>query len=171
MYQSNLFTVAAVGILAAFQHTGIAALETEGEDIKGHIGTGLVNHANDSKGYTDATEAQAVGECLLFGDVSEWGREGCDIAHVGSDTLQTAFCQLQTVVEGIALLHHGQILGVGLEDSLLIVDNSIGNGIQNAISLLVAQQCQTFTGPLHSLKSLFQLHIDNNFYFLYFFLT
>ena len=70
MDQCHLLTVGAVGILAAFQHTGVTALETEGKDIECHVGTGLVDHADDTEGHRDTTEAQTVRQCLLLSDVS-----------------------------------------------------------------------------------------------------
>ena len=70
MNQRHLLTVGAVGILAAFQHTGVTALETEGEDVDGHIGTGLVDHTDDTEGHADTTETETVRQCLLLGDVS-----------------------------------------------------------------------------------------------------
>ena len=60
MDQRHLLTVGAVGILAAFQHTGVTALETEGKDVEGHVGTGLVDHADNTEGHADTAETEAV---------------------------------------------------------------------------------------------------------------
>ena len=68
--QGYLFAVRAVGILTAFQHTGVAALETKGEDVERDVGTGLVYHADDAKGHRHTTETKAVGQRLLFGDMT-----------------------------------------------------------------------------------------------------
>ena len=128
-----------VGILTALQHTGIAALEAEGEDIERHVGTGLVDHADDTERHADAAEAQTVGQRLLLGDMTERGGEDRHVTHVGGDALQTTLRQLKTVVERVLLRHPGKVLGVGLEDSFLILDDGIGNGIQDVAALLVTQ--------------------------------
>ena len=138
MNQGHFLTVRTVGILTAFEYTGITALEAEREDVEGHVGSGLVDHADDTERHTDATEAQAVRQCLLFGDMPEGRRQGGHTTHIGGDSLQTAICQLQTVVEGIRLLHLGEVLSIGCEDSLLIVDDGIGYGIQYLVPLFVA---------------------------------
>ena len=61
MDQCHLLTVGTIGILTAFQHARVTALETEREHIKRDIRTCLVDHADDPKGYTDTTETQTVG--------------------------------------------------------------------------------------------------------------
>ena len=129
MNQRHLLTIRAVGILTTFQHTGIAALETEGENVESHIGTGLIYHTNHTEGYRDPAEPQAVGKGLLLGDMSKGGGEGGDITHVGGDTFQTTACQLQTVVERILFRHLGQILGIRLQDSLLICYDCISDSL------------------------------------------
>ena len=159
MDQRHLLTVAAVGILTTFQYTGIAALETKGEDVERHIRTRLVDHADHTEGHTDTTEPQTIGQGLLFGDMSQWGRQGGYVTHVAGDTLQTTLRQLQTVVKGIRGVHLCQVLGVGLEDARLLGDDGIGNGIQDVIALCISQQGQTLAGFLHAFKCLFQFHI------------
>ena len=54
MDECHLLAVGAVGVLAALEHTGIAALETEGEDVERDVGSGLIDHADDTEGHTDA---------------------------------------------------------------------------------------------------------------------
>ena len=161
MDQCHFLAVTAVGILTTFQYTGITALETEGEDIERHIRTRLVDHADHTEGHTDTTEPQTVGQGLLFGDMSQWGRQGGDVTHVAGDTLQTTLRQLQTVVEGIRLLHLCQVLGVGLKDARLLGDDGICNGIQDVIALCVCQQGQTLAGFLDAFKCLFQFHLSS----------
>ena len=53
-----------------FFATNMMALEAEGEDIKGHVRTGLVDHADDTERYADPTETETVGQRLLLGNVS-----------------------------------------------------------------------------------------------------
>ena len=87
--------------------------------------------------------------------MSEGRGQGGYIAHVGGNAFQSAVSQLQTVVERIVLRHLGQILGVGLEDPFLIINNGIGYGIENVVPLPVAHQGQTLAGPLHLFKCRF----------------
>ena len=61
MYQSYFLAVRAVGILAAFQYAGVAAFEAEAKDVERHVGTSLVDHADDTKWNAHTTESQAVG--------------------------------------------------------------------------------------------------------------
>ena len=63
--------VAVNGIASTLQHTGVAALEAEREHVVGHVGTGLVNHADDAEGHAHAAQLQSVGQRLLLRDVSE----------------------------------------------------------------------------------------------------
>ena len=104
MDQSHFLAVTAVGIFSAFQHTGITALETEREDVERHVRTRLVDHADDTEGYADTTKTKAVRQCLLFGDMAQWGRQGGDVTHIAGDTLQTTLRELQTIVEGALAL-------------------------------------------------------------------
>ena len=150
--------VAAVGILSTLQHTGVTALKAEGEDVERHVGTGLVDHTDDTERHTDATKAQPVRQRLLLGDVSEGRRQRGYVAHVGSDVLQSAVGQLQAVVQRVLAIHLRQVLGIGSKERLLITYNSVGHSIQNLAAALIAQQGQHPTGPLHSFKGLFQLH-------------
>ena len=70
MNQRHLFAVRAVGILASLQYAGVAALETEREYVERYIGTGLVDHADNTEGNAYPTESQTVGQCFLLGDMS-----------------------------------------------------------------------------------------------------
>ena len=72
MDECHFLAIAAIGILTAFQHTSIATLEAEGKHIERHIRTGLIDHANDTKGDTDTTKTETVGQRLLFGNMSKW---------------------------------------------------------------------------------------------------
>ena len=62
--------VAGVGIAATLEHAGIAALEAEREDVESYIGTCLIDHADNAEGHADTTQPQAVGQCLLLGDMA-----------------------------------------------------------------------------------------------------
>ena len=162
MNQCHLLAVGAIGILATFQYAGIAAFETERENIEGHIRPSLVDHPNNTEGHTNATKTKTVGQRLLLRDMSEGRRQGGDVPHIGSDTLQAALRQLETVIERIVSRHLGQILGIRLQDSHLIIYYSVGNSIQYFVALLVAQQGQTFASPFYFFKCFFQLHGVNS---------
>ena len=71
--------------------------------------------------------------------MTKWGGQGGHITHVASNTFQSACSQLQSVVERVRLVHLGQVLSVGLQDTLLLVDNGVGHGQQYLVALLVAQ--------------------------------
>ena len=60
--------VGEVGIRTAFQHTGVATLEAERENIERYIRASLVNHTNHAKGHTDSMQAQTVGQDFLLRD-------------------------------------------------------------------------------------------------------
>ena len=55
-----------LSVLAAFEHAGVAALETEGEYIEGDVRACLINHAYHAEGDADAAQVQAVGERLVL---------------------------------------------------------------------------------------------------------
>ena len=54
--------VGGFGIFPSFEDAGIAALETEREHIESDVGSGLVDHADDTKWYTDLAQQQSVGK-------------------------------------------------------------------------------------------------------------
>ena len=158
MDEGNLLAVALVGILAALEHTGVAALEAKGEHVEGDVWACLVDHADDAEGYGDATEAQTVGQRLLLGDMTEGGGQGGHVAHVGGYVVEALRGELQTVVKGIRSLHAGQILGVGSKYALLIACDGIGHGQEYLIALLVGEQGQAAAGTLCLLEGFCQLH-------------
>ena len=53
--QRHLLAVGAVGILTAFQHTGVTTLEAEREYIERYVRTGLVDHTYNTEGHADTT--------------------------------------------------------------------------------------------------------------------
>ena len=60
LYDADRHAIGFVGILAAFQHAGVARLEAEGEDVEGNVGTRFIDHADDTEGHTDTLEVEAV---------------------------------------------------------------------------------------------------------------
>ena len=68
VYEFHGSLIGEIGIRTSFQYTGVATLEAERENIERYIRASLVNHADDTEGYTDTMQAQTVGQGFLLRD-------------------------------------------------------------------------------------------------------
>ena len=99
----NYGTVGRVGILASLQHTGIARLETKGEDIEADIRTRLVYNAHHSIGNTLLAQAKTIRKRLCIKHLAKRIIQVSHIAQGSGYIMQTSLCKLQAVVKRIVL--------------------------------------------------------------------
>ena len=138
--------VGAVGVLSPLEHAGVAALQAEGEHVEGDVGPGLVYHAYHAEGHAHLAQAQAVGEGLLRQRAPQGGGEAADGAHVRGDARQPLGRELQPVVEGVRLVHQGEVLCVGLQQPWCPLLDGVGHGLEYLSGAAVGQQGQLFAG-------------------------
>ena len=82
MQETHDGPVAFIGILPSLQHAGVATLEAEAEHVKGDVGAGFIDHADDTEGYRDAAQVQPILQGALLGDAFQGRGQCCHMAHV-----------------------------------------------------------------------------------------
>ena len=156
-------TVGTVGIATSLEHTGIATLETEREDIKTDIRTGFVDDTYHTEGNTHTGEFETIGQHMMLQDPTKRTRQLGDLAHIGRNVLQTGGSEFQTVVLRIGLVHTGQVFGILCQDIICLSHSLIGHGQQDFIDAVSFQHHQLTTGSPHLFKNLF--HLQFTFYY------
>ena len=121
------------GIAPSLQYAGTTGLQAEGEHIEGHIGSRLVDDADDAEGDAHPCQLHAVGADAVLQDASQRRGERGDRTHVVGYALQ-AFCrELQPVVFRVVGVHACQVAAVGGEEGVSLCLNLVGGQAQGLV--------------------------------------
>ena len=120
---------------AALEHTHIAALETEREDIAGDIGTRLVDDGNHPKRHAYLLNGESVGTLVFCQDLAQWRGQGSYIAHVRRYIGDALGREFQTVVFRIGRVHAPEVGAIGLEYLIGMLLEGIGQGEEHVVYL------------------------------------
>ena len=148
-------SIAAVGILAALEHTGVAALETKREHIEANIRACLVDYANHTERHTHLAQTQAVRQRALRERMAEGRWQRCHMTHVGSNAFKALRGEHQSVIQRVRLVHALQIVGVGIEQGVCVVGNGIGHSQQHLVFCIVINGSKRGACRLHLFKYLY----------------
>lgn len=126
-------SIAAVGILAALEHTGVAALETKREHIEANVRACLIDYADHTERHTHLAQTQAVRQRALRERMAEGRWQRCHMTHVGSNAFKALRGEHQSVIQRVRLVHALQIVGVGIEQGVCVIGNGIGHSQQHLV--------------------------------------
>ena len=113
--------VGAEGLFPAPEDHGVAGLQTQGGGVAGHVGTGLVDDADNPQGHGDLLHLQAVGAHLPREDPAHRVRGGGHLSHGLGHGGDPFLRQPQPVQQGGAhprRLSRGHVLPVGPQNLL-----------------------------------------------------
>ncbi len=101
MNQGNGRTVGVICVAPPFQYAGVAALETEREDIESDIRTSLVYNSNHPERHPDPAQVDAVGQSAMLHILPHRAWQRRHMAQVIGYPGQTLRGELQAVVQRI----------------------------------------------------------------------
>ena len=99
----------------AAQHDAVAGLEAEGGGVHGHIGAGLIDHADDAQRYGHLDNMQTVRAIYRLQRPSHWIRESYNLAHSLCDARNPIARERETIQQGGG----GSILASALQVQLI----------------------------------------------------
>ena len=121
---------------AAPQDNGVAGLEAQGRRIGGHIGTRLVDDADDPQRDAHLAHHQVVGALPHPGDFTHRVGQGGHLAQGVGHTGDALFIQHQTVQHGGGkpfLPARFQVLGIFSDKMGRLLQESSGHGQQHIV--------------------------------------
>ena len=133
-------TVAVIRILAALQYASASCLETESEDVEGHIGASLIHYANDTKRHTDTLQVKTIRQDRMLEHTPERRRQGSHIARVASNALYALARQLESVIHRVGLVHAAEILGIGSQYSVCLLYGAFRHREEYAVDGLAIEE-------------------------------
>ena len=115
---------------------GVAGFQAQAGHVHGHVGAGLVDHADDADGHADLLEPQAVGQGGAADDLAERVGQRGHVAHAlralpdasGPEVQAVEFALVHAV--GAGLRHVG---GVGFGDAVGLGVQGVGQGVQQVV--------------------------------------
>ncbi len=113
-------------LVSAFQHTGATGLETQGENIKNHIGSRLEYNAYHAEWHRNLAHKHAVRPLEAFEGYAKWRRQRCHLAHTIGDGAHTFGREKKAVVAGIGGVESGAVGRVSLKQLLLPCLHGVG---------------------------------------------
>ena len=159
LYQGHDGFVRLLGVASAFQDAGVAALEAQREHVETHVGAGFEHDAYHTERHAYAAQAQSVGQGALQQGAAQGRGQERHLPHVGGDAPYPLGGEQEAVVEGTRRVHPVQVGLVGAQQGVALGLYPVGQGGQQAVAGVVAQQGQCVRRLSHLFKKGFVLHV------------
>jgi hypothetical protein len=163
VYEVDACLTGVDGVASALQDAGVAALDTQGKHVEGHVGAGFVDHADDTEGHTNALEVKAVVKYPMLEHMPQRRGQRGHLPHGVGNLGEPGLGQLQSVVHRVFLVHAVKVLLVGYQQGWHLFDDGIGHPVENLVPCSTLSSASTllafFTRLKMFSKAIFLFHI------------